>query len=90
MSVHDIFFLPGDENSILNQGVEEAAGDPQVFGRNSFAGGQQRSAVGSRLNLGGQGLPSPNQGHVPSHMSVASNAIAATLVIATSGYFGAI
>jgi hypothetical protein len=53
MSVHDILFLPGDEDSILNQGVEGAAGDPQVFGGNSFAGGQQGSAVGSRLNLGG-------------------------------------
>jgi hypothetical protein len=89
MSVHDDFFLPGDEDSILNQGVEEAAGDPQVLGGNSFAGGQQGSAVGSRLNLGGQGLPPPNQGHVPSHMSVASNATDATSVITTSGYFGA-
>jgi hypothetical protein len=60
-----------------------------VFGGNSFAGGQQGSAVGSRLNLGGRGLPPPNQGHVPSRMSVALNATAATSVIATSGYFGA-
>jgi hypothetical protein len=60
-----------------------------VFGGNSLAGGQQGSAVGSRLNLGGRGLPPPNQGHVPSHVSVASNATAATSVIATSGYFGA-
>jgi hypothetical protein len=60
MSVHDDFFLPGDEDSILNQGVKEAAGDPQVFGSNSFAGGQQGSAVEYRLNLGGQGLPPPN------------------------------
>ena len=89
MSVHDDFFLPGDEDSILNQGVEGAAGDPQVFGGNSFAGGQQVSAAGSRLNLGGQGLPPPNQGHVPSHMSVASNATAVTSVAAKSGYFGA-
>jgi hypothetical protein len=45
--------------------------------------------VGSRLNLGGQDLPPPNHGHVLSHVSVASNATAATSVIATSGYFGA-
>jgi hypothetical protein len=88
MSARDDFFLPGDEDSILNQGIEGAAGDPQVFGGNSFAGGQQGSAVGSRLNLGGQGLPPPNQGHVPSHVSVALNATTATSVIATSGYFG--
>jgi hypothetical protein len=88
MSVHDIFFLPGDEDSILNQGVEGAAGDPQVFRGNSFAGGQQGSEVGSRLNLGGQGLPTPNLGHVPSHVSVASTATAATSIVATSGYFG--
>jgi hypothetical protein len=89
MSVHDIFFLPGDEDSILNHSVEGAGGDPQVFRGNSFAGGQQGSAAGSRLNLGGQGLPPPNQGHVPSHVSVTSNATAATSVVATSGYFGA-
>jgi hypothetical protein len=88
MSVHDKFFLPGDKDSILNQGVEKVAGDPQVFGGNSLAGGQQGSAAGSRLNLGGQGLPPPNQGHVFSHVSVASNATAATSVVATSGYFG--
>ncbi len=40
MSVYDDFFLPGDEDSILNQGVEGAAGDPQVFGGNGFAGCQ--------------------------------------------------
>jgi hypothetical protein len=89
MSVHDDFFLPGDEDSILNQGIEGAARDPQVFGDNSFAGGQQGSAAGSRLNFGGRGLPPPNQGHVPSHVSVASNGTAATSVVATSGYFGA-
>jgi hypothetical protein len=89
MSVHDNFFLPGDKDSILNQGVEGAAVDPQVFGGNSFAGGQQGSAVGSRLNLSGRGLPLPNQGHVPSHTFVASNATAATSVVATSCYFGA-
>jgi hypothetical protein len=88
MSVHDDFFLPGYEDSILNHSVEGAAGDPQVFKGNSFAGGQQGSAAGSRLNLCGWGLPPPNQGHVPSHVSVTSNATAATLVIATSGYFG--
>ncbi len=88
MIVHDELFHPGDEDSILNQGVEGAAGDPQVFEGNSLAGGQQGSAGGSGLNLGGQGLPPPNQGHVPSHVSVASNATAATSVIATSGYFG--
>jgi hypothetical protein len=74
MSVHDDFFLPGEEYSILNHSVEGAAGDPQVFRGNSLAGGQQGSAAGSRLNLGDQGLPPPNQGHVPSHVSVASNA----------------
>ncbi len=89
MSVHDDYFLPGDEASILNQGVEGAAGDPQVFGGNSLAGGQQGSAAGYRLNLGGQGLPPPNQGHVPSHVSVASYAATATSAVATSGYFGA-
>jgi hypothetical protein len=83
MSVHDDFFLPGDEDSILNQGVEGAARDPQVFGGNSLAGGQQGSAAGSRLNLGGRGLPPPNQGHVSSHVSVASN------VVATYSYFDA-
>jgi hypothetical protein len=88
MSVHDIFFLPGDEDSILNQGIEGAAGDPQVFGGNSFAGGKLGSAAGSRLNLGGRGLPPPDQGHVPSYVSIASNATTATSVIATSGYFG--
>jgi hypothetical protein len=89
MSVHDNFFLPGDEDSILNQGVKGAAGDPQVFGGNSLAGDQQGSAARSRLNSGGQGLPPPYQGHVPSHMSVASNVTTATSVVATSGYFGA-
>jgi hypothetical protein len=89
MSVHNNFFLPGDEDSILNHSVEGAAGDPQVFKGNSLAGGQQGSAAGSRLNSGGQGLPPPNQGHVPSHVSVASNVTAATSVVATSGYFGA-
>ncbi len=84
-----ILFLPGDKDSILNQGVERAAGDPQVFGGNSFAGGQQESAVGSRLNLGDQGLPPPNQGHVSSHVSVALNATTATSVVVTRGYFGA-
>jgi hypothetical protein len=60
-----------------------------VFGSKSFAGDQQGSAVGSGLNLGGQDLPPPNQGHVPSHVSVASNATTATSVVATSGFFGA-
>ncbi len=90
MSVHYKCFLPEDEDSILNQGVEGAAGDPQVFGGNSLAGGQQGSAAGSRLNLGGQGLPPPIQRYVPSHVSVTSNATAATSVVATIGYFGAV
>ncbi len=60
MSVHDNFFLPRNEDSILNHSVEGAAGDPQVFSGNSLTGDQQGSAVGSRLNLGGQGLPPPN------------------------------
>jgi hypothetical protein len=49
MSVQDDFFLPGDinEDSILNQGVEGAAGDPQEIGSNSLAGGYQGSAAGS-------------------------------------------
>ncbi len=32
MSVHDIFFLPGDEDSILHQGVEGAAEIPKCLG----------------------------------------------------------
>ncbi len=60
-----IFFLLGDldEDSILNQGVEGAAGDPQVIGGSSLAGGHQGSAAGSRWNVGGQGQPPPNIGH---------------------------
>jgi hypothetical protein len=55
MSVQDDFFLPRDlnEDSILNQGVEGAAGDPQVIGGSSLAGGHQGSAAGSMCNLGG-------------------------------------
>ncbi len=76
-----------DEDSILNQGVEGAAGEPQVIGGSSLAGGHQGSAAGSGWNLGGQGQPPPNIGHVPSHISVATHATAATSVVATSGYF---
>jgi hypothetical protein len=53
--------LPGDEDSILNQGGGGAATDPQVFGGNSLAGSQQGSLVGSGRNLGGGVLPPPNQ-----------------------------
>ncbi len=87
MSVQVDFFLPRDldEVSILNQGVEGAAGDPQVIGGSSLAGGHQGSAVGSGWNLGGWGQPPLNIGHVPSHISVTSHATAATSVVATSG-----
>ncbi len=47
----------------------------------------QGSAAGSGWNLGGQGQPPPNIGHVPSHVSVATHVTAATSVVATSGYF---
>jgi hypothetical protein len=89
MSVQDDFFLPRDlhEDSIPNQGVEEAAGDPQVIGGSSLAGGHQGSAAESGWNLGGWGQPPPNIVHVPSHVSVATHATAATSVVATSGYF---
>jgi hypothetical protein len=41
MSVQDKFYLPRDlnEDSILIQGVEKAAGGPQVIGGSSLAGG---------------------------------------------------
>jgi hypothetical protein len=89
MSVQDEFFLPGDldEDSILNQSVEGSAGDPQVIGGSSFAGGHQGSAAGSGWSLGGRGQPPPNIGHVPSHVSIANHATAATSVVATSCYF---
>jgi hypothetical protein len=89
MIVQDNLFLPRDlnEDSILNQGVEGAAGDPQVIGGSSLAGGHQGSAAGSGWNLGGRGQPPPNIGHVPSHVYVATHATAATSVVATSGYF---
>jgi hypothetical protein len=55
MTLQDNFILSRDldEDSILNQGVEGAAGDPQVIGGSSLAGGHQDSAAGSRWNLGG-------------------------------------
>jgi hypothetical protein len=55
MIVQDKCFLPRDldEGSILNQGVEGAAEDPQVIGGSSLAGGYQSSAAGSGWNLGG-------------------------------------
>ncbi len=86
MSVHDNFFLPGDDDSVLHQGVGRAEADPQVFEGNSLAGSLQGSLVGTGRDLGGGARPPPNQGHVPSHVSVAT---VATLVVATSGYFGA-
>jgi hypothetical protein len=57
MSVHDDFFLPGDQDPIPHQGAGEAAADFQVFGGNSLAGDQQGSLVGSGRNLGGGYLP---------------------------------
>jgi hypothetical protein len=89
MSVQDNFFLPRDlnEDSILNQGVEGGAAVPQVIGGSSLAGGHQGSAAASGWSLGGQGQPPPIIGHVPSHISIATHATAATSVVATSGYF---
>jgi hypothetical protein len=89
MSVQDDFYLPRDlnEDSILNQDVEGAAGDNQVISGSSLAGGHQSSAAGSGWNLGGRGQPPPNIGHVPSHIPIATHAAAATSVVATSGYF---
>jgi hypothetical protein len=58
-----------------------------VIGGSSLEGGHQGSAAGSRWNLGGRGQPPPNIGHVPSHISIATHATAATSVVATSGYF---
>jgi hypothetical protein len=55
-----------------------------VIGDNSIAGGHQGLAAGSGWNLGGQGQPPPNIGHVPSHISVATHKTAATSVVATS------
>ncbi len=45
MSVHDEFFLPGDEASVLHQGVGGAEADSQVFEVNSLAGSLQGSLV---------------------------------------------
>jgi hypothetical protein len=84
MSVQDEFFLPGDDDPVLHQGLDGAVADPQVFDENSLAGSLHGSLVGSGRELGGEALPPPNQGHVPSHVSVVS---AATSVVATSGYF---
>jgi hypothetical protein len=96
MSVQDEFFSGGghDEASTPYQGVEGAAGDPQVIGgqHDSFAGRVQHagSAAGSGWNIGGRGIPPCFQGHAPSHVSVDTHATIATSVVATSGYFGAI
>jgi hypothetical protein len=68
MSVHDEFFLPGDEDSVLHQGVGGAVADPQVFEGSSLAGSPQGSLVGSGRELGGGARPPPNQGPVPSHV----------------------
>jgi hypothetical protein len=67
MSVQVNFFLPRDldEDSIPNQGVEGAAGDPQVIVGSSLAGGHQGSAAGSSWIIDGWGQPPPNIGHVP-------------------------
>ncbi len=78
------------KTSIPNQGIEGAAGNPQVIdGQHSFAGKvqQAKSAAGSGWNKGGRGNPPPFQEYVPSHVSVATHATAATSVVATSGYF---
>jgi hypothetical protein len=55
MSVQDKLFLPRDldEDSILNQGVEGAAGVPQAIGGRSLAGQHQGSAAESGWSLGG-------------------------------------
>ncbi len=78
------------KTSIPNQGIEGAAGNPQVIGgQHSFAGKvqQAKSVAGSAWNKGGRGNPPPFQGYVPSHVSVAKHATAATSFVATSGYF---
>ncbi len=85
-----IFFMVAKKTSIPNQGVEGAAGYPQVIGgQHSFAGEvqQAKSAADSSWNKGGRGNPPPFQGYAPSHVSVATHATAATSVVATSGYF---
>jgi hypothetical protein len=68
-----------------NQDVIDEYANPQdedeQLGNLPFAG----SAVGSTgWNLAGQGP----QGCVPSHVSVVSNASHATIIVATSCYFG--
>jgi hypothetical protein len=70
----------------LNQEVDDEFALPQdedeQLGDLPFAG----SGVGSAgWNLVGQDGP---QGRVPSHVSVASNVLHATTVVATSSYFG--
>ncbi len=94
MSVQDEFFFGGvhAEASIPYQGVEGAAGDPQVIGGpHSFAGWVQQagSAACSGWNIGGRGYSPPFQGHAPSHVSVATHGTIATSVVATKGFFGA-
>ena len=68
MSVQDEFFLPGDDDPSLHQGLGEALADPQVFEENSLAGSLNGSLVGSGRGLGGGARPPPNQGPVPSHV----------------------
>jgi hypothetical protein len=58
-----------------------------VIGGSSLAGGYQGSAARSGWNLGGRGQTLSNIGHVPSHVSIATHATAATSVVATNGYF---
>jgi hypothetical protein len=91
MSVQDKFFFDGGQEDLHpKQGIEGAAGNPQVIGgQHSFAGKvqQAKSAAGSGWNKGGRGNPPLFQGYVPSHFFVATHATAATSVVATSGYF---
>ena len=78
MSVHNKFYfmMAIMRPPYTKQGIEGAAGDPQVSGgpQYCFAGrGQQAgSATGSIRNTpGGWGTnPPPNQGHVPSHVKL--------------------
>ncbi len=60
MSVRDEFFLPGEDDPVLHQGLGGAVADPQVFDKNSLAGSLQGSLVGSRRELGGGAWPPPN------------------------------
>jgi hypothetical protein len=94
MSVQDEFFSGGghDEASTPYQGIEGAAGNPQVIGgqHDSFAGRVQQagSAAGSGWNIGGRGKPSLFK-DMPPHLPLSPHMQLSTSVVATSGYFGA-